>query len=247
MSYQLSGTSVRSIAPEKAPMDPRTHPPTEPSASSSLDVLVPPPMSIRRRLTVGAIVVAVATAIAVGHLGGWFVPRPVDGASFGSDSALRVDRERGLVAAHVLLPNVSRRTVRVTDVSLDAPGVRLVAVEATRPTDRTLARADGDGGVSTGLGTDTAPSRPLPVRIPPGEQVDLILWLRPETCGRVSAPWGVASATVDFGEGAVPPVSRTVVLREDPIWSGGMVRASTGSERDELAGSPLSLVCEVLR
>ena len=228
---------------------PHPTPPPEDVGSTSLDALVPPPMGTIRRLAVGALLVVIASALAIGHAGGWFVPRPTDGSSFGSDSALRVDRGRGVVAARVLFPNGSRRTVRVTSVSLDAPGARLVSVEATRPS--SLGTDGAPGGraeVTTRSGTGTPPSRALPVRIPPGQQVELILWLRPERCEAVEAPWGIAAATVDFGPGAVPPVSRRVVLEQDPIWTGGVARAaSAGGSTDEVGRGPLALACEVLR
>jgi hypothetical protein len=221
---------------------------TEEVETASLDVLVPRPMGTARRLVLGAAVVVIAASVAVGHLGGWFVPRPTDGASFGSDAAVQVDRGRGLVGARVLLPNFSRRTVRVIDVSLEAPGARLISVTAVSAASRANAGTHGPDSETEAGTEDRAPEgRLLPVAIRPGEQVYLTLWLRPESCAHVEAPWGIATATIDFGEGALPPVRRRVVLRQDPIWEGGLARASSGGHVDQVGGGPLAVACKALR
>jgi hypothetical protein len=60
-------------------------------------------------------------------------------------------------------------------------------------------------------------------------------------------PWGIAEATVDFGEGAFPPFSNTVRIDEDPIWEDGEpVQALIGNEFISGTG-PLALACEALQ
>ena len=215
---------------------------TEEVETASLDVLVPRPMGTARRLALGAAVVVIAASVAVGHLGGWFVPRPTDGASFGSDAAVQVDRGRGLVGARVLLPNFSRRTVRVIDVSLEAPGARLISVTAVSAP---RANAGTHGPPETEAGTAIGHrGRLLPVAIRLGEQVPTS-GCAPSRA-RTSRHRGHRHGDDRLRGGALS-VRRRVVLRQDPIWEGGLARASSGGHVDQVGGGPLAVACKALR
>jgi hypothetical protein len=219
--------------------------------SEQLDQLIPPPLPRAKKLLVGAVVLALAASVTVLNIGGYLVPAPFKGASFGSTSYLEVDAARGLVAARVMIPNYSERTVRVTAVTLEAPGAELVDAEVViEADDAGLTGADG----SFAAEVETDPSYlgshdrlALPASIGAGQRAFLVLWFRPVSCLDAGVPWGIAEATVDFGEGAFPPFSNTVRIDEDPIWEDGEpVQALIGNEFISGTG-PLALACEALQ
>ncbi len=212
---------------------------------ASLDQLIPAPMSRLRTFVVGGLILmgAVAAAFLLG--GGYLVPQPTRGSSFGSDGALRIDREGGAFIGEVMMPNNSARDVRITAVDLDAPGAELVTVTA-----RIENSTDGEG-----RGEDRVASLPLPITVPAGERAFIAVHFRPTDCDEASAlvdagsagpPWGIATATVDFGDGAFPPLNASVRLDEDPIAEVG---GSSLLTADQLLDGdhPLALACEVLR
>lgn len=199
-----------------------------------LDQLIPPPLAPGRKLVVGAALLALTVAFTILNIGGYLLPRPFGGSSFGSSGHLTVDRARGLVATPVMIPNNSRRTVRVVEVTLDAPGAELVDVEL------------GDVPVSVGTGAyDTTLA--LPASIGAGQQAFLILWFRPLDCEDRVPPWGIVSATFDFGDDAFPPFARTVLVDQDPIWDGEEPFSARIGDQFLDGTGPLAVACQALR
>ncbi|MCP4965576.1 MAG: hypothetical protein GY926_10095 [bacterium] len=206
--------------------------PVEEDIERQLDQLIPPPLSRPSKLLVGSLLLLLAGVIAYLNLGGYIVPQPFNGISFGSSSQMALDESRGLVSATVLIPNNSDRTLRVTSVTLDAPGAELVDVQILRE------------GEHVGRDPD---SGQLPVVLRPGDGARLVLWVRPLSCKDVAPPWGVASATFDFGDGAFPPFASTIRIEDDPIWEEGDQPAVRIADEFLQGTGPLSLFCEVLR
>lgn len=207
---------------------------SEQEIERQLDVLIPPALSRAGKLLVGSLLLVLAATIAYLILGGYLFPNPFAGSSFGSSPQMTLDENRGLVSATVLIPNNSDRAVRVTAVALDAPGAELV--------DAQILDEVGQVGLDVEDGY-------LPVLLEPGARTRLVLWWRPLSCEDVVAPWGVAVATFDFGDGAFPPFSSTIRIEKDPIWEedeGSRASVRISDEFREGTG-PLSLACEVLR
>jgi len=210
-----------------------------------LDQLIPPPLALGRKLVVGTALLALAVAFAILNIGGYLLPQPFESSSFGSSGHLTVDRARGLVAIPVMIPNNSRRTVRVVAVTLDAPGAELVDVELG-------IEADGEvieqGDVRVSVGTDAYDTTlALPASIGAGQHAFLILWFRPLDCEDSVPPWGIASATFDFGEDAFPPFARTVLVDQDPIWEGEEPFSARIGDQFLDGTGPLAVACQALR
>jgi hypothetical protein len=214
-----------------------------------LDQLIPPPLSTLRKFAIGSSLLLLAVGVTMLNYGGYVVPRPFDSASFSSGSSLVVDRELGLVAARVMIPNFSQRTVRVTAVEWDAPGAELVRAELVIDADG-LGADDTDGSaesVATPWPNQSEASLALPASIDPGERAFLVLWFRPLECTDSAAPWGVAEPTFDFGEGAFPPISRTIRIEEDPVWENEESIGVLDAGEWISSTGPLAVACEVLR
>ncbi len=210
-----------------------------------LDQLIPPPFTLGRKLAVGTALLGLAVAFTVLNVGGYLFPRPFDGSSFGSGGHLTVDRASGLVAARVMIPNDSQRTVRVVAVTLDAPGAELVDVEVAIETEGEVIDF-GDGRVSIGARPNET-AFALPASIGAGQHAFLILWFRPLDCEDGAPPWGIVSATYDFGDDAFPPFARTVRVDQDPIWEGEEPFSARIGDQFLDGTGPLAVACEALR
>ena len=152
--------------------------PEDDDLRQQLDQLIPPSTGSGLRLLVSTLVVAAAIGFLVLNIGGYLYPRPTFGASFGGNTLLQGDRDRGLVAAEIALPNYSQRSIRVTDVILEAPGAELVEVglRLDEPIgDEVTTVASGLESVSEGATSidlsRPASATPLPATIPPGPGV----------------------------------------------------------------------------
>jgi hypothetical protein len=214
-----------------------------------LDQLMPPPLSAQRKLVVGTALLLLAIGFTVLNYGGYLIPRPFDSASFSSGTDLVVDHDLGLVAARVMIPNFSRRTVRVTAIDLDAPGAELVRAEVVIETDVSEVE-NADGSTESAATLWPSPLETpleLPASIGPGQRAFLVLWFRPTRCTDGAAPWGFAEPTFDFGEGAFPPISRTIRIDEDPIWENEEFFGVLGAGEWISSTGPLAAACEVLR
>jgi hypothetical protein len=217
-----------------------------------LDQLIPASQPSFLRLLVSVAIVGMAVAFAALNLGGWFYPRPTALVSYSSGGPMWTDPDRELVAAQVHLPNRSRRDLRVTDIGFDAPGARLVAVDIYLPPPN-----DGDeiDGVATDSGDTAWPWRrsidervTLPVTVPSRRDAWLIVWFEPETCQDAHGTWGVVEATLDFGQGAFPPISRTLALADDPVFDTFDDTATVVAGDDVVsADGPLAAACEAIR
>ncbi len=223
-----------------------------------LDQLIPPSMPSVGRLAVSAGIVALAIAITVLNIGGWFYPRPTALGSYSSGGSMWADPDRGLVAGEVMLPNWSERDLRITEVTLDAPGARLADVRVyLEPEAIELVDGDAvDGETATDEVSSTEPwpgrlveeAVGLPVTVPADRTAWLVLWFEPERCDDQPGPWGVAEVTLDFGAGAFPPFARTVRLDDDPIVDSFDRQASVLVDGElVLADGPLAAACEALR
>jgi len=220
-----------------------------------LDQLIPPPMSWVPKLLVSGGLIALAVAAAFLNIGGYLIPAPFKNISFSSGTPLIVDTDRGLIGAQVMIPNNSRRDVRVVEVRLDSPGAELVdASLIIEPDDRSQATGDTREVVASAaeffypLGAALR----LPTFIGAGETAFLIVWFQPLECVDRAGPWGFAEVTFDFGEGSFPPLSKTQRVDSDPIWDGE--EALTVVDDDHFLGGsdpsgsgPLALACEVLK
>lgn len=217
-----------------------------------LDQLIPASQPSFRRLLVSVAIIGAAAALTALNVGGWFYPRPTALGSYSSGGPLWTDPDRDLVAGQVLLPNWSRRDLRVTDIGFDAPGARLVAVDIYLPPPDD---SDGIDGVATDSGDGAWPWRrsidervTLPVTVPAGRDAWLIVWFEPETCEDARGTWGVVEATLDFGQGAFPPISRTLALTDDPLFDTFDDTATVIAGDDVVsAEGPLAAACEAIR
>ncbi len=230
-----------------------------------LDELIPPSAGPIKTLVASAAVVGVAIASTVLIMGGYVYPRPTFGSSFSSWSFLEVDPARNAVSATVMMPNNSSRSVRITDIAFDGPGADVVDVgvvldppyETQASAADVVVEADVESSVGTPVLTRDQAAEPLPFVVPAGRTATIVVWFRPTDCIDQPGPWGLVDATVDFGDGAFPPFSKTVSLHEDPVAfidpdanadSGGesmMMQGMDGSMR-EISG-PLAGACEALR
>ena len=210
-----------------------------------LDQLIPPPLTLERKLVVGTVLLALTVAFTILNIGGYLLPKPFGGLSFGSGGHLTVDRARGLVATPVMIPNNSQRTVRVVAVTLDAPGAELVDVELAIETEGEVIEL-GDVRVSVGTSTYKT-TLALPAPIGAGQHAFLILWFRPLDCEDSAPPWGIVSATFDFGDDAFPPFARTVLVDQDPIWEGEEPFSARIGDQFLDGTGPLAVACEALR
>jgi len=223
-----------------------------------LDQLIPPPMSWAPKLLVGGGLITLAVAVTFLNIGGYLIPAPFKNVNFSSAGPLIVDSDRGLIGARVMIPNNSRRDVRVVEVSLDSPGAELVEASLIfEPDDRNQAVGDSLEVVAL-PGADFYPTgvaRVVPSSIGAGETAFLLLWFRPSECVDRDGPWGFAEVTFDFGEGAFPPFAKTQRVDSDPVWDGDEALTVVvddeflaGSDLPDLpAAGPLALACEVLR
>ncbi len=224
-----------------------------------LDQLIPPPMPAGRKLAVGTGLVLLAAGLTYLNAGGYLWPRPTAGTSYSSGQILEIDAERGMTVARVMLPNNSQRAIRITDVTLDAPGAALVEVRVlVEPAPET--RGDGDDtgtAIATPVdGSELDSASALPVTIPAGATAFLALWFDPLDCSTppeedrwsgADATWGVADARLDFGAGSFPPLSRWLRLDQDPIGEQGQPSSILVGDELVTGGHPLDVACEVTR
>ena len=198
-----------------------------------LDALIPAPIGPWRKLAVSVLLIALAVDATIANHSGIFYPRPFAGTSFNTGGVMVLDTERDAVGAFVGIPNVSSRDLRITNVTLDAPGAELVDVVY----------------VSERRG---AAYQPLPAALPVETELsaDQGIWVffRPTTCDDPTESWGFAEVTFDFGEGSFPPLPVTHRV-EDEVWSdsGGTTSIEVGNGTFVDGDGPLSLACEVLR
>lgn len=229
-----------------------------------LDQLIPPSRPSLFRFGISLLVVVAALTVTVLNIDGRLYPRPTDSGSSSSGLWMWLDAERGLVGGAVTVPNWSGRTVRVADATLDAPGVRLVETALWLEPPIPASAADGSITVTDSVEpmtpSDIGPppeAAALPAEIPSDRYGLLILWFEPTDCeADGSGDWGVAEITVDFGDGAFPPFSRSIRLDDDPIFdrndgdatvviSGGSFDPS-GEVEFRSGPTALAAACEVL-
>lgn len=210
-----------------------TPPTTQPKLTDQpLDALIPAPIGPWRKLVVSVVLIALAIGATVANHSGILYPRPFAGISFNTGGAMILDTERDAVGVFVGIPNRSNRDLRITNVTLDAPGAELIGVTY-------VGRRRG------------AEHQPIPAAVPVeeefGDRQGIWVFFRPTTCEDPTEAWGFAEVTFDFGEGSFPPISTTHRV-EDELWSN-----NGGSTTIEVHGTlvdgdgPLSLACEVLR
>lgn len=219
-------------------------PPTDPDdrIEELLDQLVPRPGPPWRRF---ALAVGLTVLVVAGGLSwtlGVIAPNPTGTISYGGGSQPTYVADRNAIAVSVYLPNHSKRTVRLTELTLrDAPGVRLVDVGARlqRVPAPGEQHCTSSGGVTTCAATEAAlpedfgpwPSsiQSLPITVPAGRDVDLFLLLDPTSCqGPDELPWGHLDATFDFGDGAFPGWSRTIRVEDALAETDQDLRLSDG-------------------
>ena len=201
----------------------------EQDLEQQLDQLIPPPLGHGKRFLWGAAVVALALVASVLNATGRIYPRPTYGGSSSSGYWLEVNRSEQWVTAKVVMPNDGARSVRITEIGLDAPGATLVGSGViVDPVDEDVVQGVFDEGVvEETVPADMYSPEPvsiLPVTIKPGETAILVLRFRPDDCATVVDPvgaWGIAEVKLDFGDGAFPPLSNTVRVDQDPIMYDG--------------------------
>ncbi len=205
--------------------------PTQDGLQTQLDALIPPPTSAGKKLVLSVSLLALAATFAWANISGYLIPRPFDNSSWSSDRPFLVDGERGAVGAYVWLPNYSGRDVRITDVSFDAPGAELVHVDLVHEDTTAIDAGEPLPAILERDNNDTA----------------LRVWFKPTSCVDGDAPWGVVTVTMDFGDGALPPFSRTVRIGEDPVWDESNTPTAKVGDRYVNGAGPLALACEVLQ
>lgn len=201
----------------------------EQDLEQQLDQLIPRPLGHGKRFLWGAAVVTLALIVSVLNATGRIYPRPTHGGLSSSGYPLEVDQSEQWVTAKVIMPNYGARSVRITEIGLDAPGATLVGSGViVDPVDENVVRSGFDEGVveETGPADMFSPESAsiLPVTIEPGETAIVVLRFRPDDCANVVDPvgaWGIAEVKVDFGDGAFPPFSNTVRVDQDPIMYDG--------------------------
>ncbi len=192
-----------------------------------LDQLIPRPGPPWRRFALGITLTATVVAAGLSWSTGLVAPNPTARISYGGSQPLTYVAERNAVAVSLHMPNRSRRDIRLTGITLDAPGVRLVEVGATLDPVASASEEDctTQGGrtecVSQATLVDPADYGPwprsvssLPFTVPAGQDLRLHLLVDPTSCqGPDMLPWGQIDATFDFGDGAFPGWSRTIRLQ----------------------------------
>lgn len=237
--------------------DPAPAPPPSPLIEERLDELIPRPAPMWRRALGGGLLIGAIACVSLLWLNGYLVPRPFADTDFGGSSTFwdvgdlaSVELTQspgsqlsGADQAPVLMMrrtfrNLSSRTVRLTDISIDAFGVELLQSKARvqPPPDPGDCETSADGtttvcSVSENAGYDPRVAPPdaqlLPLLIEPDVEVDFYVWLRPYGCPNpppITYPWGDVTMTFDFGEGAFPPVARAVSLGDPLVRSADQAR-----------------------
>ena len=220
-----------------------------------LDQLIPPPMSSAPKLLVGGGLIALAVAVTFLNIGGYLIPAPFKNINFSSAGPLIIDTDRGVIGARVMIPNNSRRDVRVVKVSLDSPGAELVDASLIFEPDEPNQAAGGTREVVASAAEFFYPlgaAVRLPTFIGAGETAYLLLWFRPLECVDGDGPWGFVEVRFDFGEGSFPPFAKTQRVASDPIWDGEEALTVVVDDHflggsDPSGSGPLALACEVLR
>lgn len=200
---------------------------TSSSIDERLDELIPRPAPMWRRTVGGGLLIAIVAAVSLLWSLGYLVPKPLRNGSFGGSFALEIHEPGQTAMIRRSLPNFGNRSVRLTDLTLDAPGAELVAttarVEPTPVPERCVTTTSGSM-TSTVCESETIDFSPgiaprdaqaLPIVIGPDEWLEYYLWIQPTDCAgdtHISYPWGTITATFDFGDGAFPPVSRSYEL-----------------------------------
>ncbi len=195
-----------------------------------LDQLIPPTPSIFKRFAWGISIAAAAVVVSILVISGRVFPNPIAGAGWSSGAAPVAQIDEQILTAVVDMPNLSSRDIRITDISLDAPGVEMVGVGIQ--IEPRLDGPDANGNQSVTIEEMTEiivdenrndwtgePNLPLPVTLEPDRWANIYVQFRISDCTNPLDPdgdWGIATATVDFGEGAFPPVSRSIAL-PDPL------------------------------
>lgn len=219
-------------------------PPTDPDdrIEELLDQLVPRPGPPWRRFALAIGLTALVVAGGLSWTLGVISPNPTATISYGGGSQPTYVADRNAIAVSVYIPNRSKRTVRLTELTLrDAPGVQLVAVGARLQRVYEPGEQDctSNGGVTTCTATEAAvaddfgpwPSniQALPITVPAGRDVDLFLLLDPTSCqGPDDLPWGHLDATFDFGDGGFPGWSRTIPVQDALAETAQDLRLSDG-------------------
>ncbi|MEZ5407311.1 MAG: hypothetical protein R2761_04750 [Acidimicrobiales bacterium] len=219
--------------------------PTDPAdrIEALLDQLVPRPGPPWRRF---AIAFGLTVAVVLGALSwtmGVIAPNPTGTVSYSGGSEPTYVAERNAIAVTVYLPNQSKRTVRLTGVTLaDAPGIRLVDVgarlEPEFPADNQECTTEGAVTSCVGpavpvedgqFGPWPTDLSALPLTVPRGATVWLHLLLDPTSCqGPHEFPWGHVDATFDFGDGGFPGWSRTIRVQDALAETDQDLRLSDG-------------------
>lgn len=197
-------------------------PAQEEDLEQRLDQLIPAPAGPGKKLLWGTTIVSLALAATILNVSGALYPKPTFGGSYSSGYSLEVNKAEQWVTAKVTMPNFSQRSVRITDIELDAPGATLVdfGVILEPAVEGSLVNEGDESSVAvaTEVGPDVLVNLPLTVK--PGDTAVLVLRFRPDDCGKAVDPtgaWGFARATLDFGDGAFPPISRTLRIDQDSI------------------------------
>ena len=174
---------------------------------------------------------------------GLVAPNPTARISYSGGQQLTYVAERNAVAVSLHLPNRSRRDIRLTGITLDAPGVRLIEAGATLDPVTPAGEEDctTQGGrtdcVSQAIPVDPDDYGPwprsvsgLPFTVPAGRDLRLHLLVDPTSCqGPDALPWGQIDATFDFGDGGFPGWSRTIRLQNPLAATDNDLTLSDGS------------------
>ena len=217
-------------------------PPASPSESTQrpldLDELIPPPMSRAKKFLVALLLVGGPIGFFWLQGAGYFSPDPLMGVSQ-SAPQLIADTQSGLVGAKFVVANTSGRDVRLKSVALDAPGAEVAHV------DLVTRRPDG-----------TFSSARIPQFVPAGSDgfdLQAVVWFRPTSCVDEPGPWGFVEATFDFGEGSFPPIAKTLLIGDGPIWTGEPDSSSAtfnvfvDGTRGVSGDGPLATACEAVQ
>lgn len=179
-----------------------------------------------RRSLAGALIIGSIAAVSLLWTFGYVAPRPFANMSSSQgwmiSAAAHSDVEPAVVVRRALFNN-SWRDVRLTAVTIDAPGFEIASVAARIAPlpDPGACEVSEDGSMRTctvdqadGFHPGEVPvdAQLLPITIAPRRDVDYYVRLRRTDCTTEPpspASWSDVGLTFDFGESAFPPITRT--------------------------------------
>jgi hypothetical protein len=205
----------------------------DPTALTSIDQLIPPPLSRSRRLVIGVTILVITVMLSLLFRLGVIYPQPEGFGSSSSTPSLSLSTDGSAVALTTIFSNSSGRDLRLSN-----PDVRLPGAEVRRVS---LSSADS-------VQLPPAPGDILPAVLPANSSAQLVITFVPTSCEDRPLPWGSISVQLDIVDSAWPSFGRRYSI-SNALVSGSASRLAVFSPtlgQSPVSTTPLLAACRLL-